>query len=429
MDIPRKDASLLMLATRALRLVFLGIFVACSHDSPIEPSAQGSRKLQVASKVLDQSMPIVGSYIVLMDDSISNVLGIADRMSRQRGARTAAVWSSLLKGFSINGLPSAAIEGLRREPGVRLVEENLLLTTHDVQPLPLDGGSYQYSSQWNLDRVDETGSAIFDGQYSYSYNGSSSHIYIVDTGIRGTHADFAGRIGNGASFVPWWEDTDPYSDVYGHGTSVASVAAGTTYGVAKGATLHSVKVSNSVQIPCDRAVSGMDWVRTNGQKPGVANLSFGGEPNCFSVRDAMERLYTAGYIVVKSAGNADHDAYLDRANRANGAIIVGATDRFDGRAYYTYPQASNWGSTVTLFAPGGNFDFLAASHTGDTAADWFAGTSAAAPMVAGMAAAVYQKYPWSYPAQVYNLVILSASNVPIANGNGSPNRLLSTNIY
>ena len=65
------------------------------------------------------------------------------------------------------------------------------------------------------------------------------HAYIIDTGIRATHQEFAGRIGNGFTAV---NDGNGTNDCNGHGTHVAGTVGGTTYGVAKAVTLHAVRV-------------------------------------------------------------------------------------------------------------------------------------------------------------------------------------------
>ena len=67
------------------------------------------------------------------------------------------------------------------------------------------------------------------------------HAYIIDTGIRATHQQFAGRIGNGFTAV---NDGNGTNDCHGHGTHVAGTVGGTTYGVAKQVTLHAVRVLN-----------------------------------------------------------------------------------------------------------------------------------------------------------------------------------------
>jgi serine protease len=62
----------------------------------------------------------------------------------------------------------------------------------------------------------------------------------MDTGVRGTHQEFTGRMGNGADFVG---DGNGTNDCHGHGTHVAGTTGGTTYGVAKQVTIHPVASS------------------------------------------------------------------------------------------------------------------------------------------------------------------------------------------
>ncbi len=110
---------------------------------------------------------------------------------------------------------------------------------------------------------------------------------MVDTGLVVTHGEFAlatggSRVGNGINFaVPG--QCRPFSNRYswdtydgsGHGTLVASVAAGRRFGVAKAATIHPVRIGN------DRGASwtswaalGLDWVAGNAARPAVVNLSY-----------------------------------------------------------------------------------------------------------------------------------------------------------
>lgn len=53
--------------------------------------------------------------------------------------------------------------------------------------------------------------------------------YIIDTGIRFTHAGFAGRAVSGHDAI----DGGSADDCDGHGTHIAGTVGGATYGVAK----------------------------------------------------------------------------------------------------------------------------------------------------------------------------------------------------
>lgn len=113
----------------------------------------------------------------------------------------------------------------------------------------------------------------------------------------------------------------------------------------------------------------------------MVNLSFGDSTGSFAVRDAINCLIGCNQIsVVKSAGNDALDAYRDRANRANYEIVVGAMDPGTD----TYASFSDFGSIITIFAPGVNVPVADKFNPGSGKLG--RGTSFAAPYVAGVVA-------------------------------------------
>ena len=98
----------------------------------------------------------------------------------------------------------------------------------------------QTPATWGLDRIDQRDLPL-NNTYTYNQTGAGVNAYIIDTGMRATHQEFSGRVGNGADFVG---DGNGTNDCNGHGTHVAGTTGGTTYGVAKQVTLHAVRVLN-----------------------------------------------------------------------------------------------------------------------------------------------------------------------------------------
>ena len=258
--------------------------------------------------------------------------------------------------------------------------------------------------------------------------------YIVDSGVRGGHVEWGyGRIGLSVSKLSWSWGASPTIDQIGHGTGVAGAAAGATFGIAKDATIHSVRVEDGGGFPCpdgaceEDLIAGIDWVAGNRELPAVMNVSFGGVPGSFGVRNALEGAIAAGVIAIKSAGNENVDAYQNRANRARGLIVVGASNQNDTRSMFVGGGGSNYGSLVTVFGPGSRIK--SANKNSDTDTLSWSGTSFAAPLTAGIVALLLQQEPYASQSRIRDVLIRASTNGVLGNiGSGSPNRLVYSKI-
>jgi serine protease len=244
------------------------------------------------------------------------------------------------------------------------------------------------------------------------------HAYIVDTGVLLTHNEFSGRMGNGFDAVTSGGNAN---DCHGHGTHVAGTVGGTTYGVAKGVTIHPVRVLGCTGSGTNAGViAGMDWVAQNRVLPAVANMSLGGGASQ-ATDDAVARMTAAGVTVVVAAGNDNaSDACTKSPARAPSAITVGSTTSTDARSSF-----SNVGTCLDIFAPGSSI--TSAWFTSPTATNTISGTSMASPHVAGGAALYLATNPTATPAQVTQALTSSATPGIVTDARtGSPNLLLYT---
>ena len=323
----------------------------------------------------------------------------------QAGGQVEFTYSNTVRGFA-GRFPPEALEGLRHNPNVELIESDQVvkinLTTQLNPP------------SWGLDRVDRHYLPL-NNSYTYVTTGVGVTAYVIDTGIRISHSDFGGRASWGWDFV---DNNNVAYDCDGHGTHVAGTIGGTGYGVAKGVNLVAVRV-----LDCDGSgymsavIAGVDWVaaqHTNDMA--VANMSLGGGPSA-ALDAAIQALVADGVVVVVAAGNENQDACKSSPARAPAAITVGATTRTDYRAYY-----SNKGSCLDLFAPGSAI--TSAGIANDTASITFSGTSMASPHVAGGAALYLETNRLATPQQVATALVAAGTAVVKKRGAGSPNKLL-----
>ncbi|WP_198667422.1 S8 family peptidase [Glycomyces dulcitolivorans] len=350
----------------------------------------------------DAAGAIAGEYIVVLEDDAS----FSTQVKSVEGGGADVV--ETYKGVDAFLVESTELEAreIAAQDGVAFVEQNAAFTTQATQT----------GATWGIDRIDQRARPL-SGTYTYNYTGAGVHAYIVDTGINASHSQFTGRVGAGYDFIQ--NDSTP-QDGNGHGTHVAGTVGGTTYGVAKGVTLHAVRVlDNAGSGTTAGVISGINWVRTNAIKPAVANMSLGGGYSA-SLNNAVASAVTSGVTFVVAAGNSAANACNYSPASTPSAITVGATTSTDARASY-----SNYGSCVDIFAPGSSI--TSAWYTSTSATNTISGTSMASPHVAGVAALYLQANPSASPSAVTSWITSNATTgVVTSPGSGSPNRLLYT---
>jgi subtilisin family serine protease len=365
----------------------------------------------VKSKLVKKEKPIPNEYIVVLKDYAADPKGenslaeyIANDLAGAHKGKVKKVYKHALHGFSITMSEADAV-ALSEDPRVEFVEEDGEVRATAVQT----------GAPWGLDRIDQRNRPL-DGNYNYTPNGAGVHVYIIDTGIRTTHAQFGGRANKVFDAMG---DGQGGNDCNGHGTHVAGTVGGSTYGVAKGVSLHAVRVLDCNGDGTDATViAGVDWVTANRIAPAVANMSLGGGASS-ALDTAVQNSINAGVTYAIAAGN-DYgtNACNTSPARVAAAITVGSTTSTDARSDF-----SNIGTCLDIFAPGSSIQ--SAWSTSDTATNTISGTSMATPHVAGVAALYLQNNFAASPATVASQIINTATTGVLTGiGTGSPNRLL-----
>ena len=403
-------------------LPLLALAAACSD--------QGTAPEPAAPTPAPVAQAAAGRYIVVLEDrgelEPSLARAAAEDLAKTSRVTPDHVFSHVLRGFAAE-LTAEQVAALRADPRVKYVEEdapaqlNQLVLYVIQSPTP----------SWGIDRINQADLPL-DNRFLYNATGNGVTAYVLDTGIRKTHADFGTRadyIANGAGGDFVGDGHGSAADCHGHGTHVAGTLGGSSYGVAKRVTVRAGRVVDCVGSGnSSMAIAAMDWIAAEGVHPAVVNMSLG-YGDVQAVRDAATALVAAGFFVAAAAGNGNfagtpQNACLQSPAGAPTVFTVGSTTSTDAESSF-----SNFGSCVDILAPGSSI--VSAGIGSDVASGTRSGTSMATPHVAGVAAQYLQRNPTASPATTTSaLKALGTPNTITRHGysvlGGTPNLMLYT---
>ncbi|KAM0187049.1 hypothetical protein ACHAPI_011367 [Fusarium lateritium] len=343
-------------------------------------------------------------------------------------------WVSDVQGQSLTrrGVKSGGIDRTFSFPGfqgysgsfdeetIEIIKANSsVLRVEPEQTYTIASPVTQQSPPWGLSAISNAKPPSSSASYTYdSTAGAGIFAYVLDSGIYLQHQEFQGRAIFGA-------DTSGVASEKRHGTLVAAIINGATYGVAKKATVVDVQVLGDDYGSTSGVLAGISWtvndiVSKKRAGKAVINMSLSGESSAI-MNDAVQKAIDTGVPVVAAAGNEDQDAANGSPASNPNVITVAASNK-----NYQRWASSNWGPTCDIFAPGQ--DITSASPTSASATRTSSGTSEAAPHVAGVIAYLLALEGSRTPAQIWSRLKELAIKDKITDTKGVPNLLVYNGI-
>ncbi len=324
------------------------------------------------------------------------------------------------------GQELAVIEQLNAHPAVEYAEPNWRYQAFEGAVTPNDTG---YGNQWAHPKIGSPAA------WDVATGSNTIVIAIIDSGIDTGHPDLASKLVPGYDFVD--NDSNP-TDLNGHGTHVAGIAAAVTNnsvgvaGMSWGAKIMPVRVLDANGSGWSSDITdGISWARSNGAH--ILNLSLGGTTYESTMQDAVNAAHGTGKLVVAAMGNcrtaggscATANPTMYPAAYAN-VMAVAATTTSDAYAYY-----SQYGAHCDIAAPGGEMGylhdpagiystmptydvFLTTTYGYYKNYDRLQGTSQATPYVSGLAALIWTVAPTFTPDQVQSRIETTAVDLGTA---------------
>ncbi len=289
-----------------------------------------------------------------------------------------------------------------------------------------DASSYrttEYNNQSGLETIEAAESYAYLALNSKTNAGAGVSIAILDTGVQINHNEISANYTSTGSYDFVNSDSNP-SDDKGHGTAVASVAAGVKdgsgmHGVAYDSDIIAIKVLNSSGSGGSHSAvaSGIDKAIIYGAK--VINMSLGSLAGSTTLRNALISAKAADILSVAATGNEtasqpEYPAYYASDSSLSGYVLaVGSVGTStSSTTISTFSNYCGNAANYCLVAPG--YEIYDASYSSSGVTNGYekdSGTSMSTPMVAGAAAVIRGAWPFLTAAQTANILLSTATDL------------------
>jgi len=241
-------------------------------------------------------------------------------------------------------------------------------------------------------------------------SGEGVVVAVIDSGLDTKTPALYGRLIPGRDFLTGRRLT---GDPLGHGTHVSTIIAGRPehsngiFGVAPDAQILPLRVGTARGHVIDSAAAAALTYAARDPRVRVINMSWGKDYTPVVARALAAVAAKGSILLVSSAGNDAEELWstrlLPQSFDSPNEITVASTNYFDMLSFF-----SNFGTHVEVAAPG---ERILSAFPGGTLliAD---GTSMATPMVSGIAALLFSRYPQANAMQVKQAIVAGCTPLP-----------------